>query len=461
MATSRAPRRWGTRFGFYMAAVGTAFGLGNIWRFPFVVAENGGGAFVLVYLALVFLVGMPFLIGELLLGKVTGSAVLPAMRNLGQGDQAAMPFLGTRQRRQSLIFSGYLPIVVCLLVLAYYSVISGWVLHFLVRFLFSVFSPQGFDPGSSFEVLLTNGWLQILIASVHMILVMIAVAKGVDEGIERWVGKVMPAFFGLVVVLALRSLSMDGSGEAVRFFLYPDFSQLTPASLGRAIGQVCFTLSIGFGTMVTFGSYMSEKVSVPVAGFRVAVFDSVVSFVAGILIFPLVFSRDFVSPGPQLLFETVPFLLAKMPWGTWFGIGFFFCLYLAALGASIGLLETAVANLRETRKLPRPRATLIIGTACFVLSIIPALSSSTLKDYRIGGANIMVAWDSVLVNWMLPIVALLISQVVVRSLDRDVQASEFDNIPSAAMGRLYVHWRFAIKYLAPVLVISGLVLQLL
>ncbi len=446
------PGRWGTRFGFYLAAVGTAFGLGNIWRFPFVVAENGGGAFVLVYLALVFVVGMPFLIGELMLGKVTRSAVMPAMNQLGESGG---------QRKKLLAGSGYFSIGVCLMVLAYYSVISGWVLHFLMRFVVSLFSPNGFDPGSSLEVLLKNGWLQVLITSVHMILVMAAVAKGVDEGIERWVGKIMPMFLALVILLALRSLSMDGSSDAIRFFLYPDFSQLTTASLGRAIGQVCFTLSLGFGTMVTFGSYMHEKVSVPVAGFRVAIFDSVVSFVAGILIFPLVFSRDFVSRGPQLLFETVPFLLARIPSGSWFGLAFFLCLYLAAFGASIGLMETAVANLRESKKMPRKRATFVAGSICFILALIPALSSSVFKDVQIGGASIMEVWDNVLVNWMLPIVALIVSQVVVRRLDREAQAKEFDSIPSAAMGQLYAHWRFAIRYLAPLLVLTGLILQVL
>lgn len=446
------PGRWGTRFGFYLAAIGTAFGLGNIWRFPFVVAENGGGAFVLVYLALVFLVGMPFLIGELMLGKHTGSAVMPAMRQLGEQ--------GGRRRRL-LAGSGYFSIAVCLMVLAYYAVISGWVLHFLMRFAVSLLSASGFDPGSSLEVLLDNGWLQILITSVHMIVVMAAVAKGVDEGIERWVGKIMPMFLALVVLLALRSLAMDGSSEAVRFFLYPDFSQLTTASLGRAIGQVCFTLSLGFGTMVTFGSYMHEKVSVPVAGFRVAIFDSIVSFVAGILIFPLVFSRDFVSPGPQMLFETVPFLFARLPGGSWFGLAFFLCLYMAALGASIGLLETAVANLRESKKLPRRKAAIVAGSICFVLAVIPALSSSALKAYSIGGAGVMEAWDNLLVNWMLPIAALIVSQVAVRRLDKEMQSKEFEAVPSAAKGRLYAHWRFAIRYLAPILCVTGLLLQLL
>ncbi|MGE0763195.1 MAG: sodium-dependent transporter [Bdellovibrionales bacterium] len=452
--------RWTTRFGFYLLAIGSAFGLGNIWRFPYIVAENGGGAFLFVYLAMVFLVGMPFLIGELFLGKVTGSAVIPAMRRLGEGVGDGVSSARS-SRFHILMGSGYLAIALCLMVLAYYSVVCGWVLHFLMRFVVAALGLSVLDPGGALHILLNNGWLQIMLTSVHLLLIMVVITRGVEEGIERWVGKVIPVFLILVVALAFRSLSMDSSTDALRFFLYPDFSRLTPAALGQAIGQVCFTLSVGFGTMVTFGSYTNENVSVPATGFRVAVFDSLVSLVAGMMIFPLVFSRANADVGPTLLFETVPFMFARLPGGVWFGVGFFLCLYLAALGASLGLLETAVANLRETRKkMSRPRATIIAVVMCLYIAVIPALSSSVLKGNTIMGMTVMEAWDGFLINWLLPITAVLISQIVVRRVDREVQQAEFDKIPSASMGRLYAHWRFAIRYLAPILCVLGLALQL-
>lgn len=453
--------RWTTHFGFYLLAIGSAFGLGNIWRFPYIVAENGGGAFVFLYLALVFLVGMPFLIGELFLGKVTGSPVLPAVRRLGANHGDGVTAGHPTRRPRLMLGAGYLSMGLCLMVLAYYSVICGWVLHFLARFVVASTGLSQLDPGSGLQVLLNNGWLQIMLTSVHLLVIMVVVSRGIEDGIERWIGKVIPVFLVLVLILASRSLVMESSTEALRFFLYPDFSRLTWSALGQAIGQVCFTLSIGFGSMVTFGSYMHESVSVPAMGFRVAAFDSLVSLIAGMMIFPLVFSRADADVGPTLLFETVPFLFARLPGGVWFGIGFFLCLYLAALGASLGLLETAVANVRETMKMPRAKATIIAVVGCLYIAVIPALSSSALEGQTLMGMPILVAWDKFLINWLLPIAAVLISQIVVRRLDRQTQQAEFDKIPSASMGRLYAHWRFAIRYLAPALCVLGLILQLI
>ncbi len=454
--------RWGTRFGFYLAAVGSAFGLGNLWRFPYVVADNGGGAFVFIYLALVFLIGMPFLIGELMLGKQTGSAVIPAARRMGKEPGAKEAQGRGRYISMRLLSrSGYLAIATCLMILAYYSVISGWVLHFLVRFSISALWAGDFEPNSVLAILLNNGWLQLLLTFVHLLLVMIVVIRGFEAGVESWVSKLMPVFLIMVVGLALRSLSLESSAEALRFFLYPDFSQLTTASLGRAVGQVCFTLSLGFGTMVTFGSYMSERVSVPVAGFRVAIFDSLISLVAGVMIFPLVLQSLGQGVAPTLLFESVPFLFAKEAGGEWVGIIFFFCLYVAALGSSIGLLETAVANARETSKMRRSTATIVSALICLFIAVVPALSTSVLRDQKIAGTPVLEAWDGLLVNWILPIVAVLISQVVLLRIDQSHQKEEFESVPVMAMGRLYAHWRFAIRYLAPALCLLGLILQLL
>lgn len=454
------PGRWGTRMGFYLAAIGTAFGLGNVWRFPYVVAENGGGAFVWLYLALVFLIGMPFLIGELMLGKVTSSPVIPALGRLSAGASDPLARSDLVNRPKFLRFVGFLPLIVCVMVLAYYSVISGWVLHFLLRFMVGAFSPHGVDSLGSLRALMQNGWLQILLTSVHLLIVVVAVAREVEEGIERWVGQVMPIFMGLLVVLAVRSLSMESANEALRFFLYPDFSRLTWASLGQAIGQVCFTLSLGFGTMVTFGSYMDEKVNVAVAGFRVAILDSLTSFFAGAMIFPLVFASPIQAASPTLLFQTVPILLGQLPGGDWFGIAFFLCLYLAALGASIGLLENAVANLRQVKKMERGPATVWVAGFCFLVSFVPALSTSLFGSISIGNRSILVAWDGFLANWMLPIAALMLSQVVVRRLDPAVKRAEFADMPGASMAILYSHWRFAIRKLAPILIFIGLLLQI-
>jgi len=456
--------RWSTRLGFYLAAVGSAFGLGNLWRFPYIVAENGGGAFVLLYLFLVFVVGMPFLIGELILGKATGSNVIPAMDKL----RRSQPNLAAVDERQSqgriyAFFTGWggrLALFLCVVVLAYYSVISGWVLHFLMQFLVGLFRENGVDADMALEALMTKGWLQIMLAGVHLLLVMVIVVKDVEDGIERWVGRMMPLFMVLLFVLAVRSLSTDSAYPALRFYLYPDFTRLSMGSFAQAIGHVFFTLSVGFGTIVTFGSYMNEKMNVPLAGFRVAVIDSIISLFAGILIFPLVFGSSESVVGPGLLFQTVPKLLSQMSGGVVYGIGFFLCLYLAALGASIGLLETAVANLREAKKVPRARGARVIVVVALLFAVVPALSSSVLSGYRFGGRSVLGMLDAQLVNVMLPIVALIISQVIVYRVDQQVQKAEFHDDPTLPLNKLYSHWRFAMRWLAPALILSALVLQL-
>ncbi len=455
---------WQTRFGFYLAAVGSAFGLGNIWRFPYVVAENGGGAFVLLYMFLVFSVGMPFLIGELLLGKVTGSAVLPAMEHLRE-DRSHL--VGKRSSPTSWAwdfltrFGGRLSICICLLVLAYYAVISGWVLHFLMQFLIGTIRPQGINADSALAALMNNGWLQMLLASVHILIVMVAVAQDVEEGIEKWIGQMMPLFIVLLVILATKAMTMENSTEALRFFLYPDFSRLSFRSLGQAMGHVFFTLSIGFGTMVTFGSYLRDRANIPLAGFRVAVFDSLISLFAGIMIFPLVVGSASEVRGPQLLFKTVPAMLSHLPNGHLFGIGFFLCLYLAALGASIGLLETAVANLREAKRMPRGRATLWTAGVCMLFAVVPAMSSSSLSDIRLGGRGMLEFLDAKMINWMLPVAALIISQVVTYRIDQALQKAEFPDDQSASLSKLYSHWRFTMRFLAPALILIALILQVL
>lgn len=452
---------WGTRFGFYLVAAGSAFGLGNLWRFPYIVSENGGGAFVLLYVFLVFIIGMPFLIGELLLGKTTRSSVLRATEKLSvQVDPTLVESKNISTVNQWMTKAvGPLSVILCLIVLAYYSVISGWVLHFFMQFLVSFFHSEGLQGQRALQILLDKGWLQILLTSVHLLVVMIIVAREVEEGIERWVGYMMPVFIGLLLVLTYKSLSLDSSPAALRFFLYPDFSKLSISSFAQALGHVFFTLSIGFGTMVTFGSYMRQKAYVPLAGFRVAAVDSFISIFAGMMLFPLVFVSEEPIEGLLLLFQTVPALLSKIPGGTIFGLGFFLCLYLAALGASIGLLETMVANLREGTKIKRTQAAWWAGGISFVLALIPALSTSYLGAIQYGGRGLLEILDAALINWLLPIAALVISQVVCYRLKSKIKEAEFLDENSPTSIKLYSHWLFVLKWLAVPIISLALILQ--
>lgn len=447
---------WGTRFGFYLAAIGSAFGLGNLWRFPYVVAENGGGAFVLLYVFLVFIVGTPFLVGELMLGKVTRSSIIQATQKLARDKFALGQSLGFRRLA---LFSGYFSVAIAVVVLAYYAVISGWVLHFLMQFLVGTFSERSLNTEQALAHLLKNGWLQVGLTSVHFLVVMVVIAKDIEQGLERWVGYMMPVFGVLLVILAIRSSSMNTATDAFRFMLYPDFSKLNISSLGQALGHVFFTLSIGFGAMVTFGSYLRDNVYTPGAGFRVATVDSLISVFAGLMIFPLVLASPSPISGPELLFQTVPVLFSRVGGGYWFGVAFFLCLYLAALGASIGLLETIVSNLRETKKVKRSHAAMWAGVVCFALALVPALSSSMLKGIRWGDKGILELLDAILINWLLPIAALVVSQVVVRLMSEDVQKSEFIDDEFAPSAETFRHWRILLKYVATPIIVLALILQ--
>ncbi len=330
-----------------------------------------------------------------------------------------------------------------------------------MQLLVSLIDPTHFQPENALKVLLDNGWLQVALTSVHLLIVGVIVAKDLELGLEKWVGYCMPVFVVLLLALAVQSVQLPSSAEALRFLFYPDFSKLTLASPGQAIGHVFFTLSVGFGSMVTFGSYLRKEAFIPIAGFRVTTLDSLISLWAGVMIFPLVIYGASEFTGPQLLFQTVPRLVKELPNGNWFGVGFFLCLYLASLGASIGLFETVVANMREVRRIPRARGAATAAILCFVIAVGPALSSSVLSQVKIGKRGLLEFLDGALINWLLPISALLIAQVVCWLLKGDLIKAEFVDPEAPGSEKIHRHWLFILRYLATPIVGGALLLQLI
>ena len=443
---------WRTRFGFYLLAVGSACGLGNLWRFPYVVGENGGGAFILIYVLMALAIGAPMLIAELIVGKNARRSVLMATHPMTTG-------VGRFFR-----WAGPLSVILSIVVLSYYSVISGWVLHFMTQFLISFFSPPEIVTAkTNLASLMANGWLQWILASAHLMITVVVVVKGVQEGIERWIGYMMPLFAILVAVLLYRSFSLPSTPEVMRFLFYPDFSKLNLASINHAIGHVFFTLSVGFGTMVTFGSYMREEDHPPTAGFRVAVVDTLISLLAVVMIFPVAFQASNVPlTDPSLMFEVLPRYLLNIPGGTLFGLMFFLCLYLAALNASIGLLEVVVSNWVDTKKkMDRGRATWYSGLAALMLTTVPALSSSVFSSVRIHGRSVIESLDSLLINWLLPISALGI--LMLYNLGSSEKDKELDFIDRERLvsQTMYPHWYVTIKWIAPAVIVLALLMQIL
>ena len=266
--------------------------------------------------------------------------------------------------------------------------------------------------------------------------------KGVHEGIERWVGSVMPIFAILLLLLISKSLSLPSAASAMRFLFYPDFSKLTLSSPLQAIGHVCFTLSIGFGTMVTFGSYLTDDTKIPSAGFRVTALDTMISLAAGLLIFPIVISSSLAVSGPDVLFQTLPRLFLHLEGGFVFGIAFFLCLYLAALCASIGLLEGVVSNLLDRETLTRTQAAWSTGFIALLLAIFPALSTSVLRGVNYQGRGLLEILDAILINGILPLIALGISWIVSYNLKPDLKRHEFMMDDAPGTDKLYSHWGF-------------------
>ncbi|HEY8272854.1 MAG TPA: sodium-dependent transporter [Pseudobdellovibrionaceae bacterium] len=446
---------WRTRFGFYLLAIGSACGLGNLWRFPYVVGENGGGAFVLLYVFMALTVGLPLLIAELSLGKSTRQSVLMATQKLAKNTG-----------RKSLIWAGRFSVLLSLVVFSYYAVISGWVLHFFSRFLMEILMPaEAHQSAASLATLMQNGWLQWALASVHVLLTIIVVAKGVHEGLEKFISHMMPLFVTLVFLLVFRSTSLPSESEVLRFLFYPDFSKLTYSSLIHAMGHIFFTLSVGFGTLVTFGSYMREEDHVPTAGFRVTLVDTGISLVAVLLVFPIAFQASNVPlTDPALLFETLPRFFLDFRGGLLFGLLFFSCLYLAALNASIGLMETIVSNLVDSsqkKKINRSKASWITGAFALFLAMLPAFSSSVFRNVQIFGKGLMESMDSVLINWILPMIALGLMVSINWGMTEKEKETQFIAKDRFVSYSMYPHWKWVLRWYAPGFIILGMLLQIL
>ncbi|MCB0393435.1 MAG: sodium-dependent transporter [Bdellovibrionales bacterium] len=441
---------WATRSGFYMAAIGSAFGLGNLWRFPYVVGTHGGGAFVVIYILCAFCIGLPILIAELMLGKVTQQSAINAISVI------------THHKKSRWLWAGRLAIVASLLLLAFYGTVSGWVLYFLMQFLMTPLKVESADTTVLFQQLMSNGYLQLALTGAHILIVAFVVSKGVRQGIERWVRFIMPVFFILLLFLMFQSLQLPGSEQALRFMFYPDFNKLTLSTLVEVLGHVFFTLSVGMGAMVAFGSYLQPDISPIRAGVIVCSLDVLISLLAGLLIFPIVFSGSVgVESGYSLLFETVPLLFSRMGMGDYFGIAFFLCLYTTALVASMGLVESSVSNLVDRYRFSRTTASYSIAGLGFILAILPSLSSSFLKDFRINDWDFITAYDTLLINWVLPGTAVGLSLFVGFKLNRSDKWKEFENKYQGDSREIFGVWQFVVRWLAPIVIALALAGELL
>jgi len=456
MAFSSAEReQWSSRLGFVLAAAGSAIGLGNIWRFPFKAGDNGGGAFVLIYLACLLLLCVPYLFAELALGRNSKRNPVGAIRAI--------------QARAPWPLVGGLCVVSGLAILSYYAVVAGWAVGYVVRD-----SAVAGAPDTAFTQFIADpAWVVPLFGGVLLATIAV-VAGGVRRGIERWAKILMPVLFVLLCLITFRAVTLPGAGAGLDFYLTPDFSKVSGVVVVEALGQAFFSLSLGMGTMITYGSYLPDDENLVVSGSYVAFFDTLIALMAGLMIFPAVFAMgQNPAEGPALVFVVLPDVFGAMPLGSFVETLFFLLLAIAALTSSISLLEVCVSYLVDETSWTRRTAAWSAGGLAFVLGLpsalsqgaVPALSdvSWLVGDQLLGPSpGVLDVMDFFWGSVALALGAVLLSLFVGWVWDADAALEQLQTGAGATVSPLAgTAWRVTIKYIFPGTILAVLVVDIL
>ncbi len=430
--------QWSSRWAFIMAATGSAVGLGNIWRFPYITGEYGGGAFVLMYLACVLLVGIPIMMAEVMLGRRGRQSPINTMATLAKeaGLNPAWRYLG------------WMGVVAGFLILSFYSVVAGWTLEYIFQAGSGNFlTATDEEIGEIFDSLLRDPGQLLAMHTLFMALTVVVVAMGVRSGLERAVKFLMPALFILLLIMVGYAMSTDGFQEGVYYMFYPDWSKLSGEGFLVALGQAFFSLSLGMGAIMVYGSYLPDDASIGHTTVTIAFADTLVAIMAGLAIFPLVFAYGLeVGSGPGLIFVTLPIAFGQMPYGQIFGTGFFILLLFAAWTSSISLLEPAVAWLVENRGIARPKSAAIAGLIAWTLGIGSVLSFNLWQDYKLFDKTYFDIMDYVTSNILLPFGGLLIAIFTAWLMSRKTVVAEL----GLGDGFVFQAWLFIVRFVAPI-----------
>lgn len=448
-ATGQPRDTWGSKAAFILAAAGSAIGLGNIWGFPTVAGQNGGAAFLAIYLVAVAFIGAPVMLAELIVGRKTGRNPVGAFKALAP--------------RTAWVFVGALGVFTGLAILSFYSVIAGWTMSYIFKSAIGTFGPDA-DTAAIFAEVAGNpiraiGWhLGFMALTIYVVL------GGVRDGIERWTKVLMPVLFVLLVALAVRAVTLSGAAEGLEFYFKPDFSKVTGVVVLAAIGQAFFSLSLGMGAMITYGSYVSKRDDLVSSAAWITAFDTSIAILAGLIIFPTLFHAG-LEPGvggPGMVFVVLTSLLSSIPPAPWggivFGTGFFMLLGIAALTSSVSLLEVPTSWAVDERGWSRKRAALMLGSIAFLLGIPSALANGAvpwLTSLPGIGTDFLTFLFTLFGQYSLVIGALLISLFVgwvwgVRAAGEEVEVND-GKFP---LGRL---WAFLIRFICPIAITAILI----
>lgn len=440
-----------SRFGALMAMAGSAVGLGNLWRFPYMVGTNGGAAFICIYVLFVFLLCLPILCAEAMVGRRSQTNAFRVFDRLAPGT----PWK----------WAGILMVLTPMIVVSYYSVIGGWSLEYFLKSVMFDFTSDAQSQewlGEIFGDYISSVWRPVVEHTVFLGITAIVVVGGVEKGIERFGKVMMPLLFLIVIAIAVRSVTLPGAGEGLAYLFMPDFSKIDGHVCMAALGQAFFSLSVGFGIMLTYSSYISRKENIAASSAYTAIADFVFAIIASCAIMPAVFSFG-LSPqaGPGLVFQTLPFIFSQMPMGGIVAILFFLALLVAALTSSVSIFEVGVAYLVEEKHLTRRTAAIIVYAVTWTVGVLCSLSFGPLSEFLVLGDTIFDFLDKLSANVLMTAGALLIVLFVGWKMKRSDVRDEFTNGGTLPVnGRLFPWLYFMIKYVAPLaialILVSGL-----
>lgn len=422
--------------GFVLAAAGSAVGLGNIWRFPYLAAKYGGGMFLLVYLIFVVTFGFSLMIAENALGRKTGKSELEAF--------------GVINKKFSFI--GVLALVVPCVILPYYNVIGGWVIKYFVSFISGAHTAMAQD--NYFTDMLASPSVMILFQFIFNLATTLIIIRGVQKGIEKLSTILMPILVILAIVIAVYSITLPGAMEGVKYFLIPNFEHFSIKSVIAALGQMFFSMSLAMGIMIAYGSYLPKDSNLEKNVSHIEIFDTAIAVLAGLMIIPAVFAfsggdSEALSAGPKLMFVTLPKVFESMGMSTVIGTAFFALVLFAALTSSVSVMEAIVSSICDKTLLPRARVAALCGTLSFLVGLLPILGYSTLSGVKIMGFDILDFMDFVTNSVLMPIVALLTCIFIGWIAGVDIIDDEVELSGRFKRKKLF---HVMIKYIAPVLI---------
>jgi neurotransmitter:Na+ symporter, NSS family len=436
MATAGG-EHWSSRFAFLMASVGFAVGLGNIWRFPYVTGENGGAAFVIVYLICAFGIGMPILMAELMIGRRGQGSPTEAM--------AAVAVESGRSRQWQWV--GGMGLLAAFTIEIVYAGIVGWVLWYLYKAVMTGFSHV--DPstaGAEFASVLDDNLGMLFWTLVGLAITGLIIFSGVKDGIERAVSLMMPLLFALLLGLAGYNYFAGGFDEAVEWLFTPDFSKIGPGAVLAAIGQAFFSIGVAMGGMMTYGSYLPRSISITQSVFIIVFADTLVALLAGLVIFPAVFNNGLdPAAGPGLIFQTLPVAFAQMPGGHLFSVLFFIMLAVAGITSMVGLIESVNSWVEQRFGLSRHKSAMLVVSSVAALSVFSILSYNVLGSFSFGGRNLNDTLDFFSNQILLPLGGLLIAIFAGWGVKRAYSRDEFLTLHHAG----YELWHFLIRFVVP------------